>query len=249
MKRCVAKTLVAVPGTILLIASACGPSEQPIPDTATTVSARSSTGEETLLRPPDPGLRSTPEQHAGQTRDYLRSLSWDTSTFAVYRGPLRVRGRDVNVRVTPALSADAVNWQNAVGPSATPLYTGHFVLKIESTEAEPIPGFGMNQAGDVGYLWIGRTLQGGRDLPMLAMYVLKADSTILRRTDVRLARSRWCSSSHTRPKVEVREFPCPGAVPFDVPLTEEAAKDTVPFQPGLGLWVTCRGGCCQVQAT
>lgn len=242
-----AMTLIAVSGGILLIASACERSPQPSADTSTAVSAPATPSESATLRPPDNGLRATPEQDAGQTREYIRSLSWDTSSTAVYNGPLTVRGSEFNVKISPAVSANSVDWQNAVATGPNPQYTGHFVLKVESTA--PIPGFGMNDPGDVGYLWIGRTLQGGQDRPMLAMYVLRQDSTIRRRTDVRLAKARWCPSTHAGPKVEVRPFPCQGSVPFEVPLTAEAAKDTILLEPGLGLWVTCRGGCCQVQTT
>jgi hypothetical protein len=195
------------------------------------------------------GLKGKPEDNPAETRKYLLTLGWgdDYASDAIVEAPFDLGGgNSAMIRVVPMTHANEVFWQSALAIGA-PAGDGHFVAKIYNLEDKPIPALGLGRLG-TGYLWIGE-MQGGRGA---GVYSLKNNGT-LEGQPKKLTLGGFCKGQHFDSRVELTDGKkCTG--PF-APLSSASlapkfffASSTTPVFAGKGLWVTCLGGCCEVQA-
>ena len=200
-----------------------------------------------------PGLKGKPEDNPAETRKYLLSLGWgdDYATDAIVEAPFDLGGGNTAmIRVVPMTHANQVSWQSALGQGA-PAGNGHFVAKIYNLEDKAIGPLGLGKLG-VGYLWIG-PVPGSQGERGAAIYSIKNNGTI-EGTPKKLTLGGFCAGQHFDSRVELTDGKkCPG--PFAVTARSASIAPNVFFassttsQPwvGKGLWVTCLGGCCEVQ--
>lgn len=192
----------------------------------------------------DPGRPGRPEDNAAETQKYLESLTWaDSVPYAAATFDITSASETARVKVVPVAGAHEVSWQSALG-EGVPGGNGHFVATIYNLENKKIPRLGMQATDPVGYLWIGERPNARRGA---AVYVFPVKGSVTRRKNLPVV--GFCPGQHPGPKAR----------------STEAADCTGPFQPtnsvqltmavnrpafaDQGLWLSCRGGCCEVQLT
>lgn len=191
----------------------------------------------------EPGIPGRPEDNSQVTKTYLLALPWADSVPYASAEFTVGSGSDVaRVRVVPAMGAHEVSWKTSLGKGVAG-GNGHFVAAIHNLDGKNIPRLGMQKSDAVGYLWIGQRPLVGRGA---AVYVLPRTGRVIRRRNLRIV--GFCAGQHPGPKVRSTwGKDCPG--PFGGPsravrLAQAADSSGGPDQ---GLWVTCRGGCCEVR--
>jgi hypothetical protein len=152
------------------------------------------------------------------------------------------------IRIVPMTNASWVSWQSALGIGA-PGGNGHFVAKIYNLEDKAIGPLGIGKLG-TGYLWIGEVAgtQGERGA---AIYTIKNNGQ-LEGNPKKLTLGGFCAGQHPDSRVELTDGKkCPG--PF-APIRTASTDTQIGFASfkqssfaGKGLWITCLGGCCELQ--
>lgn len=198
------------------------------------------------------GLKGKPGDNPGETRKYLQSLAWGDNypADAVYEGPFDWgTNNSAMIRVVPMTNANQVSWQSALGIGGS-AGDGAFVAKIYNLEDKAIGPLGLEKLG-TGYLWIG-PVPGAANERGAAIYSIRNNGAI-DGTPKKLKVAGFCAGQHPDSRVEMTDGKkCPG--PF-TPLTQSSSQSAPFFFASLkntvfvgkGLWVTCLGGCCELQ--
>lgn len=228
---------------MILAASACGPAAEPPPPPPPPPPPMVGSDK------PDNGMAGIPGVDRTATRNYLLSLGWGDNLpdSQVVEAQLTWGNNSGTVRIVPAVTANSVSWQSALGGGP-----GHFVAKIYNLENKPLGPFGLGPLED-GYLWIGEISTNQRGV---AIYTVK-NSGVAVRAPVNLTLAGYCQEPHAVPSVKLQEPRCPpigdaaqqtgasnGPRIFLASATSAAVS-----QGGRGLWVSCSGGCCEVGGT
>jgi hypothetical protein len=198
-----------------------------------------------------PGLKGKPEDNPAETRKYLLSLGWgdDYATDAIVEAPFDIGGGNTAlIRIVPMTHANQVSWQSALG-IGMPGGDGAFVAKIYNLEDKPIGALGIGRLG-TGYLWVGE-VQGGRGA---AIYSFKNNGT-LEGQPKKLTLGGYCKGQHFDSRVELTDgkkctgpfAPISSTTASIAPKFFFASSTTRAVFVGKGLWVTCLGGCCEIQ--
>lgn len=197
------------------------------------------------------GLKGKPEDNPAETRKYLQSLAWgdDYAADAVYEGPYEWGNNSVTIRIVPMTNANKVSWQSALGIGGAG-GNGAFVAKIYNLEDKNIGPLGLDKLG-TGYLWVG-PVPGAANERGAAIYTIKNNGAV-DGSPKKLKVSGFCAGQHPDSRVELTDGKkCPG--PF-APLTQSSQSPPFFFASlrntvfaGKGLWVTCLGGCCELQS-
>lgn len=201
---------------------------------------------------PDTGYAGYPTQNDEATRRYLMSIRWasdlppgDVVDSALIDNDNQPR----NIRIVPSDSAFRVDWDKAISGTGN----GYFVAKIYNRENAAIAALGI-PANETGYLWVGKLADGEGGV---AIVTVKNNGKA--RIAKKLTWDNFCEESHPRSRVELTEGkkcdPRPAgktsaARPAAVMLASNvgpAASSSSSFLAGLGLWITCSGGCCEVK--
>lgn len=205
---------------------------------------------ESLQSQGNSGLKGRPDANPGETRKYLQSLGWgdDYAADAVVEQPFEWGTNSVMVRIVPMRTANQVSWQKALG-IGEPGGNGYFVAKIYNLEDKDIDPLGLGKLG-TGYLWVGEVeTDGSRGA---RIYTIKNNGKIDKKSKS-LAFVNFCPDPHPDSRVELTDGKkCP---PLGAPSSSTSSnaqnfffaslKHTV--FAGRGLWVTCLGGCCELQ--
>lgn len=191
----------------------------------------------------EPGIPGRPEDNSKATKAYILSLPWaDNVPYASAEFVVRSGEDMARVRVVPAMGAHEVSWHASLG-TGVPGGNGHFVAAIHNLDGKDIPRLGMRKSDAIGYLWIGQRPAVARGA---AVYVLPRTGRVVRRRNLTI--SGFCAGQHPGPKVrstEGKDCPDPFGRPLrSVRLAQLADSSSGPDQ---GLWVSCRGGCCEVR--
>jgi hypothetical protein len=193
------------------------------------------------------GLKGKPEDNPAETRKYLQSLAWgdDYATDQIVETVYTWGNNSAMIRIVPMTSSNMVSWQSALGMGAEP-GDGYFVAKIYNLEDKSIGPLGLGKLG-TGYLWVG-AIKDGRGA---AIYSIRNNGTI-EGNPKKLPLGGFCAGQHPDARVELTDGKkCPG--PF-APIRSASTNSTFMFASfkqmifaGGGLWVSCLGGCCEVQ--
>ena len=198
------------------------------------------------------GLKGKPDDNPAETRKYLQSLAWGDNyeSDAVYEGPFELApNNSVMIRIVPMTNANQVSWQSALGIGGAG-GNGAFVAKIYNLEDKPIGPLGLGKLA-TGYLWIGQ-VPGAANERGAAIYTIKNNGAI-DGSPKKLRLAGFCPGQHPDSRVELTDgHKCTG--PY-TPLTQSSSESTPFFFASLkhtvfagrGLWVTCLGGCCELQ--
>lgn len=186
------------------------------------------------------GLRGKPGDNPAATLDYLRSITWaDALPYSSATFYVKSTAHDsALIKVTPAMGSQHDPWNEAVksGP-------GYITARIENLEHKHIPALNMN-ADDTGYLWVGARKLADRGA---AIYVLRADGRALRHRNKKIV--GFCSGQHDVPRVRSTEAnDCPGGTQSLRKVLPVSMRSMF-YLGGSGLWISCRGGCCEVRLT
>jgi hypothetical protein len=187
------------------------------------------------------GLHGKPGDNRTATADYLKSITWadalpySSATFYVKSSP----HDSALIKVVPAMGTQNDPWKQAM-TSGKP---GYFTARIDNLEHKRIPALNMN-AEDTGYLWVGARSLASRGA---AIYVVRADGSAPRHRNKKFV--GFCSGQHDVPRVRSTEgYDCPGGVQ-SLPKVRPASMRSMFYLGASGLWVSCRGGCCEVRMT
>ena len=196
------------------------------------------------------GLKGRPEANPGETRKYLQSLGWgdDYASDAIVEQPFEWGTNSVMVRIVPMKTANQVSWEKALG-IGTAGGNGYFVAKIYNLEDKDIDPLGLDKL-ETGYLWIGEVEADGRRGARI--YTIKNNGKVDKKSK-NLAFVNFCPGQHEESRVELTDGKkCP---PYKAPAASTslnapnfffASTKTTVFA-GKGLWITCMGGCCELQ--
>ena len=204
----------------------------------------------TLTSQGNSGLKGRPEANPSETRKYLQSLGWgdDYPADAVVEQAFEWGTNSVMVRIVPMRTANQVSWQKALG-IGTPGGDGYFVAKIYNLEDKEIDPLGLGKLA-TGYLWVGEVEADGTRGARI--YTIKNNGKIDKKSKS-LTLSGFCPGQHPASRVELTDGKkCP---PLGAPASSTSANTpryffasmTNSFFAGKGLWVTCLGGCCELQ--
>ncbi len=195
------------------------------------------------------GLKGRPDANPAETRKYLQSLGWgdDYPAEAVVEQAFEWGTNSVMVRIVPMRTANQVSWEKALGIGG-PGGNGYFVAKIYNLEDKEIDPLGLGKLA-TGYLWIGEVeADGSRGA---RIYTVKNNGKIDKKSKS-LAFVNFCPGQHADAMVELTDGKkCPPRTPASstssiAPNYFFASLKTTVFA-GRGLWVTCLGGCCELQ--
>lgn len=195
------------------------------------------------------GLKGRPDANPGETRKYLQSLGWgdDYPDSAIAEQAFEWGTNSVMVRIVPMRTANQVSWEKALGIGG-PGGNGYFVAKIYNLEDKEIDPLGLGKLA-TGYLWIGEVeADGSRGA---RIYTIKNNGKIDKKSKS-LAFVNFCPGQHQEAMVELTDGKkCPPRAPASstssiAPNYFFASLKTTVFA-GRGLWVTCLGGCCELQ--
>ncbi len=209
------------------------------------------------------GFAGLPEARAAAFEIYVQKLGFGSAPGSVSIEQPFECGLAANcggktsvvLRVTPSDYSSDVDWKDATGNGK-----GHVVAKIVVVDPAPYDRMGL-QADDVAYLWVG-TIQGGKGA---ALYRVRGGKVTMayKFTDVRYCKS----SAYQPPTVHLYMTPkCTNPDPSP-PTSSSAAAATASISTNdnmimlvsspvfrssnafalSGLWVSCSGGCCEVQ--
>ena len=195
------------------------------------------------------GLKGRPDANPSETRKYLQSLGWgeDYASEAVVEQAYQWGTNSALVRIVPMRTANQVDWKKALGIGG-PGGNGHFVAKIYNLEDKDIDPLGLENLG-TGYLWIGEVEADGTRGARI--YTIKNNGKIDKKSKT-MAFVNFCEGQHPDSRVELTDGKkCP-ALPRSSSSSSNgpnflfaSLKNTIFVGPGL--WVTCLGGCCEVQ--
>ena len=249
MNRIAIRKRVIVTVVGLALGTACKPAGtgSTPPDTDTAVGPPDTVAQVV----PDTGYAGYPGQNDEATRKYLMSVRWasDLPPGDIVDGDLIVDNEQARkIRIVPSDSAFRVDWDKAINGTGN----GHYVAKIYNRENAAIGALGI-PANETGYLWVGRLAENERGV---AIVIVKNNGNA--RIAKKLTWDNYCADAHSRSKVELTEGKkCPSrggsktsaSVPATVMLASnvEPAASASSFIAGLGLWITCSGGCCEVK--
>ena len=195
------------------------------------------------------GLKGRPDANPSETRKYLQSLGWgdDYPADAVVEQAFEWGTNSVMVRIVPMRTANQVDWKNALaigGPGGN----GYFVAKIYNLEEKEIDPLGLGKLA-TGYLWIGEVEADGTRGARI--YTIKNNGKIDKKSKS-LAFVNFCAGQHPDARVELTDGKkCPPLAPASSSASNTpnfffaSLKNTIFV--GKGLWVTCLGGCCELQ--
>lgn len=212
---------------------------------AAPVSAQSVSG-------PQDGLSGRPEYKQAEFEKYVSELGFgNTSGSMRYDGPLPCPdttkcGSESSVEFSIIPSDYVDDWEGAVKGTKN----GHIVAKIFKAELKPFGYWNLLEDDALSYLWIGKFKDGQG----AALYARRNGK--LKRIYTFSALKK-CPKAEVPPGVHPRPTPeCSdpiGMLPRDVRL---ASTSTGNFMAAFterqgvavsGLWVSCSGGCCEVQ--
>lgn len=196
------------------------------------------------------GLKGRPDANPSETRKYLQSLGWgdDYPADAIVEQAFEWDTNSVMVRIVPMKTANQVSWQSALG-IGVPGGNGYFVAKIYNLEDKEIDPLGLGKLG-TGYLWVGEVEADGTRGARI--YTIKNNGKVDKKSKS-LALTGFCPGAHPDSRVELTDGKkCPplGAPPSSSSSNQPKvffASMTHSFFVGKGLWVTCLGGCCELQ--
>jgi len=204
----------------------------------------------TLTSQGNSGLKGRPEANPSETRKYLQSLGWgdDYPADAVVEQAFEWGTNSVMVRIVPMRTANQVSWQKALG-IGTPGGDGYFVAKIYNLEDKEIDPLGLGKLA-TGYLWVGEVEADGTRGARI--YTIKNNGKIDKKSKT-LHMTGFCPGQHPDSRVELtdgKKCPALGApaasTSSNTPRVFFASMSQT-FFAGRGLWVTCLGGCCELQ--
>lgn len=187
------------------------------------------------------GLRGKPGDDRAATADYLRSITWaDALPYSAATFYVKSSARDsALIKVVPAIGTQYDPWSNAMSGGKP----GYITARIDNLEHKRIPALNMN-ADDTGYLWVGARSLATRGA---AIYVLSADGAALRHRNKKFV--GYCTGQHDVPRVRSTEgYDCPGGVQ-SLRKMRMVSMRSMFYLGGSGLWISCRGGCCEVRLT
>lgn len=199
------------------------------------------------------GIKGSLEDDEQVTQKYSLTLGWgdDQADSTVWEG--KFGQNDTMIRLVPAVTSPTVEWSKAM--TGNPLtYSGHLVLKIVVLEEKDVPELGL-KALDIAYLWIGKRGRGNSEGQGAAIYTIKPNGKV--KLEKKLLISGMCYEDHGgRAMAHARpEKQCNKPLAF-MSNSEGTSIAAAPFKTrrgpaldaaGLGLWVTCMGGCCEVR--
>lgn len=201
---------------------------------------------------PDTGYAGYPTQDDEATRQYLMSIRWasDLPVGDVVDGELLDdNNQPRKVRIIPSDSAVNVDWDKAINGTGN----GYFVAKIYNRENAAIASLGI-PGSQTGYLWVGKLNQNERGVAIVLVRN-NGNAQIAKK----LSWDNFCATPHSRSKVELTDgqkcdaraaAQASASVPTTVMLASNvrpAAATSSSLLAGLGLWITCSGGCCEVK--
>lgn len=196
------------------------------------------------------GLKGRPDANPGETRKYLQSLGWgdDYPADSVVEQAFEWGTNSVMVRIVPMRTANQVDWKKALGIGG-PGGNGYFVAKIYNLEEKDIDPLGLDKLA-TGYLWIGEVEADGTRGARI--YTIKNNGKIDKKSKS-LAFVNFCEGQHSSSAVELTDGKkCP---PIARPASSSSngqnfffASNRNAIFAGKGLWVTCLGGCCELQS-
>jgi hypothetical protein len=187
------------------------------------------------------GLHGKPGDNHTATADYLKSITWaDALPYASATFYVKSSAHDsALIKVTPAMETQYDSWKEAM-TSGKP---GYITARIENLEHKRIPALNMD-AADTGYLWVGSRSLAVRGA---AIYVVRSDGSAPRHRNKKFV--GFCGGQHDVPRVRSTEgYDCPGGVE-SLKKMRPASMRSMFYLGGSGLWISCRGGCCEVRLT
>jgi hypothetical protein len=230
----------------IAIASACT-SKNEVAGDSTASSAMSSTSAKSVFGKPDKGIHGKPGDNDTVTRDYLLSLGWGDNLpdSQIVQTEFEFDQTSALVRIVPMVLSNEVSWQDALTAGAD----GHFVAKIYNLSNKPIGRLGLGPLG-TGYVWVGE-VNGPPGTRGVSIYSIGNDGKV--DNSPRVFRfTGFCPGDHYKPMVALTDGKrCPevatttSASPARFILASQGG-DTTP-SGGQGLWVSCKGGCCEAQ--
>jgi hypothetical protein len=226
-----------IPCWVALALSACGGDDKR--PAADSVSA------DTTVVADNRGFKSTPEDDPVGFASYINNLAF-SETGAVEK-EFDWGTNSAKIRIIPASESPQDDWRDAIEPANEADYRGYAVMKIINLTQTLIGPFQLGPK-DTAYLFVGRVGLGAAARPGYTMYVKNMDGVYVDRRRFPWG-GGWCESSHTGPSADLRARECYGDYPPDG--VTGVLTDTTggPGPGGQALWVTCRGGCCEVQVT
>ena len=245
------RRVFTVAAVLLALGAACKPSDTGSnPADTDTGGTGTPVGTTDLI--PDKGMPGFPTEDQEATRKYLMSIRWasDLPLGDVVDGDLLDdNNQKRKIRIVPSDAAFGVNWQGSINGTDN----GYFVAKIYNREPGAIAALNI-PAHQTGYLWVGRLNATQRGVAIVR--VRHDGQATIAKT---LSWDNYCAESHSRSRVELTEGKkCPAragantsaSMPATVTLASNvgpAAATSSSFLAGLGLWITCSGGCCEVK--
>jgi hypothetical protein len=245
----VAATLAAAALTLGAACKPAGTGSNP-PDTDTAVAPPPPVAIAQVV--PDTGYAGYPGQNDEATRRYLMSIRWasDLPPSEVVDSALVDDGNQPrDVRIIPSDSAYHVDWDKAINGTGN----GYYVAKIYNRSNAAIAALGI-PGNQTGYLWVGRLNENERGVAIVLVRN-NGNAQIAKK----LSWDNFCATPHSRSKVELTDGKKCDArsaaqASASVPTTVMLASNVRPapaasssFLAGLGLWITCSGGCCEVK--
>ena len=188
------------------------------------------------------GLHGRPGDDRAATAAYLASITWaDALPYSSATFYVKSTARDsALIKVTPAMGTQNDPWNSALS-SGKP---GYITARIENVEHKRIPALNMN-SDDTGYLWVGARKLAERGA---AIYVLGADGRAMRHRNKKIV--GYCTGQHDVPRVRSTEgYDCPGGAQSIMRHMRTVSMRSMFYLGGSGLWISCRGGCCEVRLT
>jgi hypothetical protein len=176
------------------------------------------------------------------TATYLRGIDWaDDMPLSQATFYVKSSAHDsALVKVVPAKGTQDVSWFDALKKG----HDGYFTARIYNVESKKIPALNMHEA-DTGYVWVGQRELANRGA---AIYVISATGASIRHKNKPIV--GWCSGQHTIPRVRSTDGnDCPDGIHGDQPFHTASMRSMFFYLSGSGLWISCRGGCCEVRLT
>ncbi len=208
---------------------------------------------------PKDGFPGIPAANSAGFETYVQKLGFGTVQGSVSIeepfpciAPAGCGGQStVTLRVIPSEFSSDVNWKDATGNGK-----GHVVAKIVVVDPVPYDRFNL-VADDVAYLWIGNN-QGGKGA---ALYRVRAGKVtmVYRFTDIRYCKTsigyqpptvhNYMTAKCTDPDPTPAGAAAATSATTSSIVTLASSKPTNSFAVTArsGLWVSCAGGCCEVQ--
>jgi hypothetical protein len=194
-----------------------------------------------------------------ETLKYLRGLDFtiastgDSNVVKQYQcgvNPNSCPSEGIRLMLVPEAAAEQRDWESAMQPGRA----GHVVAIVVNVDGKPFPDLNL-KPGERAYAWVGQIGQNATERGF-AIYKLDANglatNTWFKTTDV-----SHCDNDDIRNKPAIKTAHPAGGKPCArikvgsasiASLASHTSRDLTGAMVGGSLWISCSGGCCQVNA-